>query len=105
MSHVIAMLSVHTSPLAVPGSAKDAGGMNVYIRELARELGRSHITVDIFTRRIQPDQPEIVTLAPRVRVISIEAGPVTSIPKNDLYQYMPMFASQVAAFAQREHRM
>lgn len=105
MSHVIAMLSVHTSPLAMPGSAKDAGGMNVYIRELARELGRSHLTVDIFTRRTQPDQPEIVSLAPRVRVISIEAGPVAPVSKNDLYRYLPSFTRQVELFAQRSHRV
>jgi len=105
MSHVIAMLSVHTSPLAQPGSARDAGGMNVYIRELARELGRSHLSIDIFTRRTRPDQPEIVLLAPRVRVISIEAGPLTSLPKSDLYQYIPVFTHQVEAFASREHRV
>ena len=75
MSYAVAMLSVHTSPLALPGSAKDAGGMNVYIRELACELGRCGIAVDIFTRCTQPDQPEIVVLGPRVRVIHIEAGP------------------------------
>src|SRR5579875_187717 len=95
MSHAIAMLSVHTSPLVLPGSAQDAGGMNVYIRELARELGRSHCTVDIFTRRTQAAQPEIVQLAPRVRVIHIEAGPVAPIHKHDLYQYLPAFARQV----------
>lgn len=102
MSHAIAMLSVHTSPLALPGSAKDAGGMNVYMRELALELGRSHFTVDIFTRRTQTDQPEIVYLAPRVRVIHIEAGPVAPIAKNDLYPYLPVFARHVEAFARRK---
>src|SRR5437879_12020480 len=86
MSNAVAMLSVHTSPLALPGSAKDAGGMNVYICELARELGRSGITVDIFTRRTQADQPEIVALDTRVRVIHIEAGPVAPIHKHELYQ-------------------
>ncbi len=104
MSYAIAMLSVHTSPLALPGSAKDAGGMNVYICELARELGRSGITVDIFTRRTQPDQPEIVVLGPRVRVIHIEAGPVAPIHKNDLYQCLSAFTRQIEAFACREHR-
>src|SRR5579875_408286 len=104
MSHAIAMLSVHTSPLALPGSAQDAGGMNVYIRELARELGRSHCTVDIFTRRTQAAQPEIVQLAPRVRVIHIEAGPVAPIHKHDLYQYLPAFARQVEDFARHERR-
>lgn len=104
MSYAIAMLSVHTSPLARPGSAKDAGGMNVYIRELACELGRSHVIVDIFTRRTHPDQPEIVPLSRSVRVIHIEAGPATSLHKNDLYPLIPAFVSQVEKFARREHR-
>ena len=50
MSYAVAMLSVHTSPLDSPGRTKDAGGMNVYMRELASELGHRHTTVDIFTR-------------------------------------------------------
>jgi D-inositol-3-phosphate glycosyltransferase len=98
------MLSVHTSPLALPGSAKDAGGMNVYIRELARELGRSHFTVDIFTRRTSPTTPAIVALAPRVRVISIEAGPAESVPKHNLDQYIPAFARHIEDFARREQK-
>jgi D-inositol-3-phosphate glycosyltransferase len=102
MSYAVAMLCVHTSPLALPGSVKDAGGMNVYIRELARELGRSHITVDIFTRRTQPDQPEVVYLTPRVRVIHIEAGPAAPVQKHDLYQYMPALTCQIEDFSRRE---
>ena len=75
MSYTIAMLSVHTSPLDMPGRTKDAGGMNVYIQQLARELGQSHIKVDIFTRRTDPSTPSIIQLSPRVRVIHIDAGP------------------------------
>lgn len=102
MSYSIAMLSVHTSPLAAPGSVKDAGGMNVYIRELARELGRSQFTVDIFTRRTHPDQPEIVYLAPRVRVIHVEAGPAAPVSKHDLYPYLSAFTRHIEDFASRE---
>ena len=39
------MLSVHSSPIAQLGG-KEAGGMNVYVRELSRELGRRGITVN-----------------------------------------------------------
>lgn len=105
MSHAIAMLSVHTSPLALPGSAKDAGGMNVYIRELAREMGHSGITVDIFTRRTHPDQPAIVVVGPRVRVIHIDAGPAAPVHKNDLYQCLSAFTRQIEEFAGREGRV
>src|SRR5215469_739725 len=104
MSHAIAMLCVHTSPLAMPGSSKDAGGMNVYIRELARELGRTYHTVDIFTRRTRSDQPEIVSIAPRVRVIHIEAGSVASLHKNDLYRHLPAFVRQIENFVCNERR-
>lgn len=102
MSDAVAMLSVHTSPLVMPGSVKDAGGMNVYIRELARELGHSSYNVDIFTRRTQPEQPDMVYLTPRVRVIHLAAGPAEPVQKNDLYQYLLSFAHQVEQFARRE---
>src|SRR5579884_2976702 len=79
MSYSVAMISVHTSPLDIPGRNKDAGGMNVYIRELARELGRSQVTVDIFTRQTRPNQSSIVQLTPNVRVIHVKAGPTSPI--------------------------
>ncbi len=104
MSHTIAMLSIHTSPLASPGRTKDAGGMNVYIRALATELGREGHTVDIFTRRTDEFTPSIVELAPRVRVIAIQAGPPEILHKNSLYPYMSSFASSVATFARKEGR-
>jgi D-inositol-3-phosphate glycosyltransferase len=78
--------------------------MNVYIHELAREMGRSGITIDIFTRRTQPEQPEIVVLGPNVRVIHIEAGPVAPLHKHDLYPCLSAFTQQIEEFARRERR-
>ena len=104
MSNSIAMLSVHTSPLDRPGRTKDAGGMNVYIRELARELGRSQTTIDIFTRWTNEHTPQIVTLSERVRVIHIQAGPLAPIHKHDLYQYLPTFVQSIEAFRRAEAR-
>ena len=98
MSYAIAMLSVHTSPLDMPGRTKDAGGMNVYIQQLARELGQSHINVDIFTRRANQSTPHIVHLSPRVRVIHVDAGPAESIHKDELYNYLPAFAQRIDDF-------
>ena len=89
----VAMISVHTSPLASLGSA-DAGGMNVYIRELACHLGALGVQVDIFTRRVSPDAPELVELCPGVTVTNIAAGPPESVHKDDLFQYLPQFASE-----------
>ncbi len=102
MNTAIAMLSLHTSPLDAPGETKDAGGMNVYLRELSRQLGRHSINVDIFTRQTQPQQQMIVQLFPGVRVIHIPAGPLKRISKNDLYQYIPQFVQQIEAFRQQQ---
>ena len=105
MSYSIAMLSVHTSPLDVPGRTKDAGGMNVYIQQLARELGNQQITVDIYTRRTYEHQPHIVQLSPHVRVIHISAGPHTPIPKDELYPHLSTFVQHIDEFktSQRLH--
>ncbi|MFL5626839.1 MAG: glycosyltransferase [Ktedonobacteraceae bacterium] len=102
MSLSIAMLSVHTSPLDAPGRTKDAGGMNVYIRALANELGNRRISVDIFTRWTNTYTPRIVQLSPFVRVIHIKAGPQSTVHKNDLYQYMPTFIQQIDEFSRTE---
>ena len=102
MSHAVAMLSIHTSPLDSPGSTKDAGGMNVYMRELAQKLASYHSRVDIFTRRTDTDTPQIVQLGENVRVIHIQAGPVAPLHKNDLYQYTPTFARYIDEFRRNE---
>jgi D-inositol-3-phosphate glycosyltransferase len=102
MSYSVAMLSVHTSPLDTPGRTRDAGGMNVYIHELARELGHSQTTIDIFTRQTNEYTPHIVQLSPHVRVIHIKAGPTASIDKRDLYQYLPAFAQGIDEFRMDE---
>ena len=41
----VAMLSVHACPMAKLGG-RDSGGMNLYIRELARDLAGRGIDVD-----------------------------------------------------------
>lgn len=81
---------------------KDAGGLTVYVRELARQLEASRVHVDIFTRRYDEATPEIVDISEQVRVINIEAGPVDDVPKDDLFCYLPEFASEVALFSLRE---
>ncbi len=98
MSFSVAMLSVHTSPLDHPGRTKDAGGMNVYMRELARELGQQRVTVDIFTRHSNEFTPRIVQLCQNVRVISIKAGPVAPVSKHALHQYLPTFVQHIEQF-------
>ena len=79
----VAMLSVHTSPLHQPGTG-DAGGMNVYIVELAQRLAAINIEVEIFTRTTATDLPPTVQLAPGVLVRHIDAGPYEGLNKEDL---------------------
>ena len=79
----VAMLSVHTSPLDQPGTG-DAGGMNVYVVELARRLAMLDIEVEVFTRSTGSDQPPVVELAPGVLVRHVTAGPYEELPKQDL---------------------
>lgn len=99
----IAMLSVHTSPLAQLGGRK-TGGMNVYIRELAQELGRRGITVDIFTRRASPDAPEVdYSLGENVRVIHVQAGISQFLSPEEVYCHLSQFTSGVIAFTTRHN--
>ncbi|MFF7728581.1 D-inositol-3-phosphate glycosyltransferase [Streptomyces sp. NPDC008001] len=79
----IAMLSVHTSPLHQPGTG-DAGGMNVYIVELAKRLAAINIEVEIFTRATTGALPPAVELAPGVLVRHIDAGPYEGLAKEEL---------------------
>ncbi|HYI15221.1 MAG TPA: glycosyltransferase [Thermomicrobiales bacterium] len=94
------MISVHTSPVAMLGG-KDAGGLNVYVRELARQLDACGVDVDIFTRRTDSTTPEVAQISERVRVVSIEAGPPTVVPKDDLFCLLPEFASEAALYSLR----
>lgn len=97
----VAMISVHTSPLARLGE-KDAGGLNVYVRELSRQLGRLGIAVDIFTHRTDPAIETIAAFAENVRVVHVNAGPVGTATREELFAALPTFASEMALFARRE---
>jgi D-inositol-3-phosphate glycosyltransferase len=96
------MLSVHTCPLATLGG-KETGGMNVYVRDLSRELGRRGIAVDCFTRSQNPHTPRISTkLGPMGRVIHVPAGPEAPYDKNRIADHLPEFVQGMFGFARRE---
>ncbi|MGI8552955.1 MAG: glycosyltransferase [Dehalococcoidia bacterium] len=95
----IAMISVHTSPLARPGSYA-AGGMNVYVRETAQQLARRGYAVDVFTRN-DGRQSEVVSLGGAARLISIEAGPRHPVAKEAVPDYLPEFLHAMRSFRQR----
>ena len=97
-----AMVSVHTSPLDQPGIG-DAGGMNVYIVELARRLAALDVEVDVFTRATSSDLPPAAELAPGVTVRHVTAGPYEGLAKEDLpAQLCPFTAGLLRAEAIRE---
>jgi len=79
----VAMLSVHTSPLDQPGTG-DAGGMNVYVVELARRLAAAGTEVEVFTRATSSDLDPAVQLGPGVTVRHVVAGPFEGLAKEDL---------------------
>ena len=95
----IALVSVHGCPLARLGE-KDSGGMNVYLLQLAKELGSLGLTADVFTRFHDPNDPEIVDLGPGSRVIHIKAGPWYE-SKEGIYPLLPEFVDNMLSF-QRE---
>ncbi len=73
MNGRIATVMVHTSPLDQPGIG-DAGGMNIYVLESAQRMAAMGVSVDIFTRRTDSNQPDIVEISPGVRVRHFECG-------------------------------
>jgi D-inositol-3-phosphate glycosyltransferase len=95
----IAMLSYHTCPLATLGG-KDTGGMNVYVREITRQLGVIGIHVDVFTRSQNEHVPHVLhDLGYGNRIVHIPAGPEYPLPKNELATYLPQFVEGIEAFA------
>jgi D-inositol-3-phosphate glycosyltransferase len=95
----IAVISYHTSPLATPGT-RDSGGLNVYVRELSRELVKRGHTIDIFTRRADEETPGVSVLGERTRVIQVEAGP-TNADKRAQRRFMEPFRIGVMDYAER----
>lgn len=89
----VCMLSVHTCPLAMLGG-KDTGGMNVYVRDLSRELCRRGVNVDIFTRSQNLCAPHDVLQA-NCRVVHIKAGPEEPYPKHLIYSHLPEFTANL----------
>lgn len=90
----VAMLVVHSNPVAEPGVG-DAGGMTVYIRQMARTLAAQGLEVDIYTRRNSPDLPDAIQLFPGVMVRPVSAGP-RGLTKEEVSAYLPEFTANLA---------
>lgn len=97
----VAMISFHTCPLASQ-EGKETGGMNVYVLELAKELSRRGIDVDVFTRSQDDHIAHVVQVNPHFRVIHVVAGVEGSIPKKELLAVLPEFVANMGAFIAAE---
>ena len=91
----LAVLSLHSSPLAQPGTG-DSGGMNVYVRELAAALAQAGVGTTVYVRRWADDLPDEVAVEPGFRVIHLDAGPV-DLPKELLPDTVDAFTEALVA--------
>jgi D-inositol-3-phosphate glycosyltransferase len=89
----IAVFSMHTSPLAQPGTG-DGGGMNVYVRALAAALARAGVECDVYTRAEHRTQPAVVQVEPGFRVVHVDAGPREPVAKHDLPALLDPFIDE-----------
>jgi glycosyltransferase involved in cell wall biosynthesis len=101
LNRSIALISEHASPLAAVGGI-DAGGQNIYVAQIARQLGRLGYTVDVFTRRDSGRLPELVDYAPGVRIVNVPAGPPSYVRKEEMLPLMEEFSDYVCEFARRD---
>jgi D-inositol-3-phosphate glycosyltransferase len=90
----VAVLSLHTSPLAQPGVG-DGGGMNVYVRELTSSLARLGVECTTYTRASKPGLPEVVDIEPNHRLVHVRAGDF-DLPKERLVDVVPEFTDTVS---------
>lgn len=97
----IALISVHGDPAAEIGF-EEAGGQNVYVRYIGETLARMGWQVNMFTRRVKPDDPMIVQHSPHCRTIRLVAGPEQFIPRDKIFEYMPQFVDAFEAFCRDE---
>jgi D-inositol-3-phosphate glycosyltransferase len=100
MNPRIATLMVHTSPLDQPG-AGDAGGMNIYVVESAERMAAMGVSVDIFTRRHNPDLPDMVELSSGVRVRHLNIG-ACSATKEELPALIPNLSEAFSKVLENE---
>jgi D-inositol-3-phosphate glycosyltransferase len=93
----VALLSMHSSPMAPLGST-DAGGMNLYVRRLADDLSACGLDVDVFTRRTDREVPDVILLPSGARLVQLTAGPTRRLPKSVLPLHLPSMVAALKEF-------
>ena len=99
----IAMLSIHSDPIGELGT-KDTGGMSVYIRELARQLGKRGHHIDIYTRMLKSEDRSITQLYENVRLIHLGIPNGGTLSKQALYPYLSKFFQALEVFRRSENQ-
>lgn len=89
----IALISVHGDP-SVDIGREEAGGQNVYVRQVGEALARLEWDVSMFTRQTHADQPQVVEHLPNCRTIRLTAGPEDFVPRDDIFDYLPVFVQE-----------
>ena len=95
----IALISVHGDP-AVEIGKEEAGGQNVYVRQVGEALAKLGWQVEMFTRKVSAEQETIVQHSPNCRTIRLEAGAVEFVPRDNLFGYLPEFLDNFLKFQQ-----
>jgi glycosyltransferase involved in cell wall biosynthesis len=93
----IALISVHGDP-AIEIGKEEAGGQNVYVRQVGEALSQLGWQVDMFSRKVSVDQEDIVQHNSRCRTIRLTAGPVEFVPRDNGFKYLPEFVEQLLEF-------
>jgi D-inositol-3-phosphate glycosyltransferase len=94
----VAMLSLHSCPMGKLGT-RDTGGMNVFVRQIAQELGKLGVSVDMFTRQHPTcDREHVVNVTDMVRLIHLPADGIET--KLGLYPHLPEMARAIQRFTE-----
>ncbi len=96
----ICVISFHTCPLSDEKNT-ETGGMNTYVLELSKALCQKGLKLDIYTRCVDKDKCNIVQVLPNLRVIHLQAGEPTLVPRNKLLELVPDFTSKLMAFIKK----
>ncbi|MGQ4647600.1 glycosyltransferase [Lyngbya aestuarii] len=97
----IALISVHGDP-AVEIGKEEAGGQNVYVRQVGEALAQQGWHVDLFTRKASPEQARIVEHGPRCRTIRLTAGSEAFVPRQEIFEHCHEFLAQLLRFQEQE---
>ncbi|MBH8563982.1 glycosyltransferase family 1 protein [Nostoc sp. CENA67] len=97
ISKHIALISVHGDP-AIEIGKEEAGGQNVYVRQVGEALAKQGWKVDMFTRRASSEQATVVEHSENCRTIRLTAGPTEFVPRDNIFGYAPEFVEKLLKF-------